>query len=97
MKKATKVHPLIRYPVAFALALFAARFLLVVADDVGLLRAIRELPLGSTGEYIFERIALCALVVFPALHITDWLLKSRSQSILISFIATTVAMWLWAA
>jgi hypothetical protein len=40
-----KLPALIRYPVALALALLAARLLLVVADDVGLLRAIRELPL----------------------------------------------------
>jgi hypothetical protein len=49
-----------------------------------------EVPLAATGEYIFERIALCALLVFPALYITDWLLKSRSQSILITFIATEI-------
>jgi hypothetical protein len=95
--KSAKLPSLIRYPVAVALALLATRLLLVVADDVGLLRAIGELPLEATGEYIFERIALCALLVFPALYITDWLLKSRSQSIFISFIATIVAMWLWAA
>jgi hypothetical protein len=73
-----KLPALIRYPVALALALLAARLLLVVADDVGLLRAIRGLPLGATGEHIFERIGFCALVTFPALNSADWLLKSRS-------------------
>jgi hypothetical protein len=96
LNESLKLHPLVRYPVAVGLALLTARLFLVVADDIGLLRAIRELPLGATGEYIFERIVLCALLVFPALYITDWLLKSRSQSILITFIATIVAMWLWA-
>jgi hypothetical protein len=95
--KSAKLPALIRYPVAVALALLAARLLLMVADDVGLLRTIGELPLEATVEYIFERIALCALLVVPALYITDWLLKSRSQSILIGFVATIVAIWLWAA
>jgi len=96
MNRSPKLHPLIRFPVAGGLAYFAAwRLLLFFADDVGLLRSARGLPLLYLREYAIERILLSVVLVFPALYIADWLLQSRTQSILVSLIALLVALWVW--
>ena len=97
MESSRRVPALVRYPVAFGLALLAERLLLVVADDIGLLKAIRETPSSEITTYAIERIALCALLVVPALYAVDWLLQSRLRSIIIGFTAFAVALWFWPA
>jgi hypothetical protein len=98
MGNSRRLPALICYPVALGLALLAERLLLVIAEDVGLLKAIREdlSRLPETFSFTIERIALCAFLVLPALYAVDWLVKSRSKSIAIGFVAFLVVLWFWA-
>jgi hypothetical protein len=50
---------------AFGSAFLAAHLLLVVAEDVGLLRIVtQDLPLGSLSYYVIERVVLLFSVRF---------------------------------
>jgi hypothetical protein len=95
MSESTRVHPLIRYPVAVGLACFAAWRLVAFAKDVGLLKGSVEGPIFPyIAEYAVERILFTVLLVFPALYLADWLLKSPTRAITISLAALIFALWL---
>ena len=87
----------IRHLLAVGLALFAAWRLLPLADDIGLLKGTLGGPFHAIVEYTVWQIVFTLALVVPALWLTDWLLKSRTQTILISLAALMVVLWLAAS
>lgn len=87
----------IRHLVAVVLALFAAWRLLPLADDIGLLKGTLGGPFHAIVEDTILRIVLTLVLVVPALLLTDWLLKSRTQTVLINLAALLVVLWLAAS
>jgi hypothetical protein len=88
----------IRYPAAFALAFFDAWILLVFASDLAFVKAIHGdsilFPSSYTAQFTLKRMALALALAAPALYLSDWLLKSRTQLALLSLLALAVAVWI---
>lgn len=87
----------IRHFVAAGLALFAAWRLLPLADDIGLFKGTLGGPFHAIAEDTVWQIAFTLALVVPALWLTDWLLKSRTQTILVSLAALIAVLWLTAS
>lgn len=85
---------LLRYPIAAGLAFAAAWWTLGLGENVGFLKSTIDGPFYAIAEDAAVKIVLTLVVVFPALYLADWFLKSRTQTILISFAALLVALWL---
>jgi hypothetical protein len=95
MNASTKLNEtVIRYPIAAGLAFFAAWRMLSLASDIGLLKSTIGGPFRHIAEEMFLQILLTLIGVFPALYAADWLLKSRTQTIIISLAALVVVLWL---
>jgi hypothetical protein len=97
MKEPAKLHPAIRYPNAVGLAFFAAWRTLGLAEDIGFLKSTIGGPFHAIAEDAAWQILFTLALVFPALYVTDWVLKSRTQTILISLAALIVVLWLAAS
>jgi hypothetical protein len=93
MNESPKLHPLIRYPIAVGLAFFAAWRMLGLAQHIGFLKSTIGGPFYAIAEDAALQILLTLALVFPALYATDWVLKSRTQAILISLAAVIVVLW----
>ena len=85
---------MIRYPIALGLAVFSAWRLLPLADEIGLLKGTVVGPLHAIVQDTIWQIVFTIALVFPALWLIDWLLKSRTQTILISLAALIAVFWL---
>jgi hypothetical protein len=97
MKDPPKFPFAIRYPIAGGLAFFAAWRTLGLAESVGFLKSTIGGPFHAIAEDAVWKIIFTLVVVAPALYVTDWLLKSRMQTILISLAALMVVLWLAAS
>ena len=97
MKESPKLPFVIRYPIAGGLAYFAARCTLKLADPVSFLKSTIGGPFHAIAEDAVQQIILTLVLVIPALYVIDWLLKSRTQTILISLAALIVVLWLAAS
>lgn len=93
MEQPPKLPAVIRYPIAFGLAYFAASRMLDLAEHVEFLKSTVGTPLHAIAQNSVEQILFTIVLVFPALYIVDWLLKSRAQAILISLAAVIAALW----
>jgi hypothetical protein len=87
----------IRYFIAVGLAVFSAWRLLSLADEIGLLKGTVGGPFHAIVEDTVWQIVFTLALVVPALWLTDWLLKSRTQTILINLAALMVVLWLAAS
>ena len=97
MRESPKLPFAIRYPIAGALAFFAAWCTLGLAESVGVLKSTIGGPFHAIGEEAAWQIISTLVLVAPALYLTDWLLRSRTQTILISLAALLVVLWLAAS
>jgi hypothetical protein len=92
-----KVPWVIRFLLAFGFAVLAARIVRNLAEPVWFLK------LGAVGpDPYFDAAALAQIVltlvlVFPLYYVADWLLKSRTLTILISFGALIGVLWFMAS
>ena len=91
--KQSSVHPVIRFLLAFGLAVLAAWIVRNLAEPVWFVK------LGATGPdpYLdaaaMAQIVLTLVLVAPLYYIADWLLKSRILTVLISLTALVVVLW----
>ena len=93
MKDGPKLPCMIRYPLAAALSFFAAWELLPLADEIGFLKSTVGGPFQHIAENAVEQIIFTVVLVFPALCLIDWLIKSRTQTIFISLASLIVLLW----
>jgi len=97
MEDSPKLPFAIRYPIAGGLAFFAAWRNLDLAESIGFLKSTIGGPFHAITEDAVLKIIFTLVLVAPALYVTDWLLQSRTQIILISLAALMVVLWLAAS
>jgi hypothetical protein len=81
------------YLIAWGLALFSACELLPLGDRIGLFKEVVGTPLHALRDDTAFRILLILLLVGASWFIIDWLLKSRTKTILMNIAALIVVLW----
>jgi hypothetical protein len=81
----------------WALLFFSAWRLLPLAEEIGLLKGTEGGPFHAIVEDAVWQIVFTLALVIPALWLTDSLLKSRTQTILVSLAALIAVLWLTAS
>jgi hypothetical protein len=97
MKESPKLPAAIRFPVAFGFAFLSAWLGRNLAEPVWFFKSTVGGPFHAIAEDAFWQIIFTLALVFPALWLTDWFLKSRIQAILIGLVAMLVVLWLVAS
>ena len=91
------VDTALRYLIAGGLALFSAWELLPLGDRIELFKGAVGTPLHALRDDTAFRIVFILLLVSVSWFVTDWLLKSRTKTILMNVAALIVVLWFTAS